>query len=82
MRGPGPESVDLVARREQRRLDPIHGEFIDSLAFGRRNAHCLKGWRLARMTDVISELLSLPPRIGPFGGSDVYPKGKPTGKTH
>jgi hypothetical protein len=33
------------------------------------------------MTDVISELLPLPPRIGPFGGSDVYSKGKPTGKT-
>jgi hypothetical protein len=33
------------------------------------------------MTDVISELFPLLPRIGPFGGSDVYPRGEPTTKT-
>lgn len=31
------------------------------------------------MTDVISELLPLPPRTdGPFGGVDFAPKGKTT----
>jgi len=34
------------------------------------------------MTDVISELLPLPPRTdGPFGGVDVAPAVRPTGKT-
>jgi hypothetical protein len=33
------------------------------------------------MTDVISELLPLPPRTCAFGGADVYLDGKPTTKT-
>jgi hypothetical protein len=42
----------------------------------------LRGTSAKRMTDVISELLPLPPRTcGPFGGTDFAPKGKPTTKT-